>query len=1585
VTRSSHPTDQDPLAVFHPATRAWFESSFADPTAAQSQGWPAIADGRHTLICAPTGSGKTLAAFLWCLDRLMAEPVPADPQRRLRVLYVSPLKALVHDVDRNLRAPLAGISFAAQRLGEPAREVRVGMRTGDTPADERRAFGKHPPDILVTTPESLYLLLTSSSREALRGVEWVIVDEIHALANTKRGAHLALSLERLEAVADRPPQRIGLSATQRPLEAVAGYLGGRQPQEAGCEQAGEEAVAAPHRPVTIVDAGVRKQLELQVVVPVDDMTNIADNAAAPARGGPADAVRMAEYELPGTGPRQDQNSIWPQIYPRLLELIRAHRSTIVFVNSRRLSERLARQLNELAGEELVRAHHGSLAREQRVLIEEALKEGRLPGLIATSSLELGIDMGAVDLVVQVESPLSVARGLQRIGRAGHQVGEPSQGVIFPKYRGDLLECAVVTRLMHDGTIEPTVIPHNPLDVLAQQLVAAASEHEWSADDLYALARRAENFAELGRESFEAVLGMLAGQYPADEFAELKPRVVWDRVAGTVQSRRDARTVAVISGGTIPDRGLFPVFLSDGTEADGDRRGPGTRARDARQGGRRVGELDEEMVYETRAGEVLLLGASAWRVDSIERDRVLVSPAPGEPGKIPFWKGDSPGRPVELGRELGKFTREIDELARSGSAGRKRAMRRLETDHDLDERAARNLLAYLDEEREATGALPTERTIVLERFRDELGDWRICLLTPFGARVHAPWALAIEARLRERLGLEVQPLWSDDGIVIRLPSTEESGKEPVDDAEAAALVPSDEIEELVVETVGNSALFSSRFRENAARALLLPRRRPGLRTPLWQSRQRAGQLLTVASRYGSFPIILETYREVLQDVFDLPALREILAGIERREIRVVSVETRSASPFASSLLFDYIATYMYEADAPLTDRRAQALALDRDLLRELLGTDELRELLDADALAQLELELQALTPERAAGSVDQVHDLLRRLGDLSGAEVVGRVRGADERSRARAAGEWLEALAADRRAVRIRIAGEERWIAAEDAGRYRDGAGAAPPQGVPEAFLAPVHDPLRSLLARWARHHGPFLAAEPATRWGLPVGIVESALDTLVSSGVLVRGEFRPGGVAREWCDPEVLRSLRRRSLAQLRREVEPVEPRALARFLPAWQGVGSASGGAARLAEVLGQLEGLALPASALERDILPARVRGYLPRLLDELGAAGEIIWVGTGSLGKDDGRVAVYRPDRLALLLSPPEPLASTTWVHEQIRAHLSSRGASFYREILAAVLRAAVERGVRQPSERELLDAIWDLVWATELTNDTFAPLRALRWPRNGRDRRAAAPRLGATGRMGPPEAAGRWSLVSEAIATSVALAGGSTPTATERAHALAVQLLERHGVVTRDAVAAEAIVGGFSAVYPILREMEERGRVRRGYFVEGLGGAQFALPGAVDRLRAERTDPSGDRSRGLAGVLLAATDPAQPYGGTLPWPRAGDDDRRAFARAAGASVVLVDGDAALYLDRGGRSLQTFPAFESDADVAGAALSALSALLDDGRLRTLQIERIDGEPATASRYRELLEEHGFHAGYRGLALRADDRPLVPGLRNR
>ena len=1421
---------------------------------------------------------------------------------------------------------------------------RRRSRSGCGPATRAPRTGepiaRRPPDILITTPESLYLLLTSQARESLRGVEHVIVDEVHAIAGTKRGAHLALSLERLERLrpADAPPlQRIGLSATQRPLETIARFLGG----------------VGPGRDVRIVDAGTRKPLELSVVVPIDDMGRLGE--ALPLEEQPGG---------PAAGP-EARVSIWPAIHPRILELVRAHRSTIIFCNSRRLAERLAQRLNELAGEELVRAHHGSIAREQRVAIEEALKDGRLPAIVATSSLELGIDMGAVDLVIQVESPTSVARGLQRIGRAGHQVDAASRGVIFPKYRGDLLEAAVVAERMHAGAIETTTIPRNPLDVLAQQIVAMTVMDRWTVDDLHAAVTRAMPYETLGREPFEGVLAMLAGAYPSDEFAELKARVVWDRVTGIVEGRRDARVVAVTSGGTIPDRGLYGVFLVGE---------PGTP-------GRRVGELDEEMVYESRVGEVITLGASAWRIEEISHDRVVVSPAPGEPGKLPFWHGDAVGRPIELGRALGAFVGELEADLDRGSRGRTTALARLGERHDLDPLAAENLVAYLEDERGVAGALPTDRRVVVERFRDELGDWRLCLLTPFGGRVHAPWALALETRLAERLGGEVQTIWSDDGIAVRLPDAD------LDGIDALLFPDPDEIEELVVGKVADSALFAARFRENAARALLLPRRRPGTRTPLWQQRQRAADLLAVASRYGSFPILVETYRECLSDVFDLPALRDVLAGVARREITVHRVETVRASPFASSLLFDYVAAYMYEGDAPLAERRAQALTLDRDLLRELLGQEELRELLDPAALADLELALQGLADERRATTADQLHDLLRRVGDLTEAEVAARCAVPPGES----AG-WLGELAAGRRAVAVRIGGELRWIAIEDAARYRDAVGVQPPAGVPLAFLGPTAAALEGLLARFARTHGPFLSPEPALRWGLPVGVVEDALGRLLASGSLLRGEFRPGGAEREWCDPEVLRQLRRRSLARLRREVEPVEPAALGRFLPDWQGVAPLArlgggpseaappyrGSAAleRLAEVVDQLAGLPIPASILERDVLPARIPGYQPRLLDELGALGEVAWVGRGSLGRDDGRLALFRPGREALRTSAGGPGSVEAAAaerpagprHEAIRGFLARRGASFYRE-----LHAAAGGG----PDREVLDDLWDLVWAGEVTNDTFAPLRALRWARPGREARRRPGRLTS---LGPPEAAGRWSLVDGPgtddepdVETTPA-----TPSPTERSHALALALLERHGVLTREAVASEGIAGGFSAVYPILRALEEAGRVRRGYFVAGLGAAQFALPGAIDRLRSVR-DSADERERGRVH-LLAAADPANAYGAALGWPRRDDDDRRAFAagdrrafaRAAGAYVVLVDGVAALFVERGGRSLATFPAADEPA-VAGLALRALGALVADGRFRELLVARVDGLPVAESPWRPALLEAGFVPGYRGLALRA------------
>jgi ATP-dependent Lhr-like helicase len=1455
------------LSLFTPAARAWFEASFDAPTPVQEQGWAAVAGGRHTLMCAPTGSGKTLAAFLWSIDRLAAEPQPAEAER-CRVLYVSPLKALTVDVERNLRAPLRGIALQAERLGLAVPDLAVGVRTGDTPSAQRARMERHPPDVLITTPESLFLMLTSNARRILASVRWVIVDEIHSVAATKRGAHLALSLERLCALTKQEPQRIGLSATQKPLEEIARFLGGAD------------------RSVQIVDAGRRKPMEVRVEVPVEDMTQLERGVEMPS--GSAAAI--------GDDPGAPRRSIWPAIHPRLLELIREHRSTIVFVNSRRLAERLAAKLNELAGEELVRAHHGSIAREQRVAVEDALKQGRLPGIVATSSLELGIDMGAVDLVIQVEAPTSVASGMQRIGRAGHSVGDVSRGVVFPKFRGDLLECATVVERMLDGEIETTRVPRNPVDVLAQQIVAMSAMDEWHVDQLRALARRAYPFADLGDRAFEAVLEMLAGAYPADEFAELRPRIVWDRVAGTIRGRAGAQRLAVTSGGTIPDRGLYAVTLFED--------------------GKRVGELDEEMVYEMRPGEIFVLGATSWRIAEITPSQVQVTPAPGEPGRIAFWHGDTEGRPVELGIALGRTVREL------AGADENEALRRLRERSAFDDRAAHNLLAYLRDQAEATGALPDDRTVVVERFRDQLGDWRVCVLTCLGARVHAPWSLAVAARLRERLDADVQAIHSDDGFALRLPDVDRPP--PVDDL----LIDPEDVEELVTAELAGSALFAARFRENAARALLLPRRRPGERTPLWKQRQRSHDLLQVAGRHPSFPILVETYRECLSDVFDMHALRTLMSDLRSRHMRLAVADTERASPFSSSLLFDYVAQFMYEGDAPLAERRAQALSLDRDLLAELLGSAELRELLDPEATALLELQLQGLLADRFPRDADEAHDLLRRLGDLD-----------DDEAEARGiTAEWRLDLRAQRRAVRVNVGGAQRLIAAEDAALYRDALGASPPPGLPEAFLASPDDPLAALMLRYARTHVPFTAEDPARRWGLPLRDVHGALSRLAASSAVLEGEFRPGGSGREWCHPEVLRSLRRRSLAALRREIEPVPAETLGRFLPAWQGVGAGGTGVERLVEVLAQLQGLPLPVSVLERDVLPARMTDYTPRLLDELISMGEVVWVGRGALGSGDGRVALYSRSDAARLV--PEPVdVPDGELHARIREQLSQRGASFFHDLLRAI----------GGDVETLVDALWDLVWSGEVTNDTYAPLRTLGPRTRGPVQRSPRRPLM---RLAPPRAGGRWSLVSGLREPS--------PTPTEKLHALCGVLLQRHGVLTREAALAEGVPGGFAGLYPVLRAMEEAGRSRRGYFVDGLGGSQFALAGAVDRLRAEAQGES-------TVVALSAVDPANPYGVTMPWP----ESPARMARAAGAFVVLDGGRLGLFLERGGRSLTTF------GEVTAAQVQALAQAAT--RAGRLEIVSVDGGPVHGSAVAQALRDSGFGASPRGLVHWGERRALV------
>ncbi len=1529
----------DPLAALSERTRAWFERSFEGPTPAQAAGWPAIATGANTLICAPTGSGKTLAAFLWGIDRLAREPERLGSG--VKLVYVSPLKALSYDVERNLRAPLAGIGA----------EVSVGLRTGDTPQKDRQAMLRKPPDILITTPESLYLMMTSRAREILTDVEALIVDEIHAVAPTKRGAHMALTLERLERHVEveanegegreEPLQRIGLSATQRPLERIAKFLVG------------------PHRECTIVDAGIRKEMDLEIVVPVEDMADPGSSLPAPPASGDG------EPELPGPSPADIQvagdtpnrSSIWPAIYPELLRLVREHTSTIIFVNNRRGSERLAKRLNEMNGEELfeaelaeeraasseqqaagagesedeasgppearppvpldrypeiARAHHGSLAREERQVVEELLKSGQLPCLVATSSLELGIDMGAVDLVIQLESPKSVARGIQRIGRAGHELGAVSKGRIFPKFRSDLLECAVVAKRMRTGEIEETVIPRNPLDVLAQQIVAMVADEEWEVDEIERVVTAAEPYAELSREQLENVLDMLDGRYPSERFAELRPRLVWDRTAGTVRGRKGARQLAVTNAGTIPDRGLFGVHLPDG---------------------RRVGELDEEMVYEARAGQVFLLGASSWRIEEITRDRVIVTPAPGVPGAVPFWRGEGIGRPVELGRAIGEFSREAVNAEPADLA----------RDYDLDALAAENLVSYLREQQAATRVVPSDQTIVVERFRDEIGDWRLCVLSPFGGRVHAAWGLALAARIRDQFDLEADAIWSDDGIVVHLPDADEA---PSSDL---VLLDADEIEDLVVGELSGSALFGSRFREAAGRSLLIPRAYPGKRTPLWQQRLKSQSLLEVAKDFPRFPVTLETYREVLRDVLDLPALAEILRDLKCRRISLVEVETQSASPFASSLLFDYVATYMYEGDTPNAERRAAALALDRDLLRELLGQEELRELIDPVALADVEDSLQHRVEGARAVDRDQLQQILRRLGDLTTDECEERT------AEGYSAASMLGKLEAERRTVRVRIAGEERWIAAEDGGLYRDALGVPVPSGLPDSFLAGVDEPMAALMRRYARTHVPFPTAQAQRRFGVDP---TPALKGLEAAGDLIRGELLPGGSEREWCNPDVLRRLRRASLAVLRKEVEAADTAELARFLVSWQNVDAyrpAGAGPDRLREALVPLQGVALTPEVWERDVLPRRLGAYSPAWLDGLSTGGEIVWIGAGPVGRS-GRVAFYFREDVRLAGPPPANAKLDRpegEIHDAIRELLADRPA-FWIDLVADL----------DFGREEVHSALWDLAWAGEVTNDAVAPLRSPRLKASEttaarRGRRFSA-RRNATGQA----VAGRWSL-TEALFRDA-------PPSGPRMRAQAELMLERYGIVTRETVLAEGVPGGFSSLYGELSNLEILGTARRGYFVEGLGGAQFALAGAVERLRSlPRVD--GEH------VVLAVTDPAQPYGASLSWPRPplrdGDDGDgrggRRPSRVAGAYVVLRDGEPVFYVERGGKGLLRLARLD-DAQLA-AALAAVVEAVRERRLPRLGVEKIGGESIVGHQLEAALVEAGFERQPRRLVASA------------
>lgn len=1705
------------LGRFSAPTRDWFTGAFAGPTTAQVGAWEAVSSGEHALVVAPTGSGKTLAAFLWALDGLLGGPSPGaqapsgdasaapaapvepeDPTQRCRVLYVSPLKALATDVERNLRSPLVGIRQAATRAGRPIADVSVGVRTGDTPPAERRAFATKPPDILITTPESLFLVLTSAARAGLSGVRTVILDEIHAVAGTKRGAHLAVSLERLDALLDRPggpgpAQRIGLSATVRPVDAVAAFLGGAR------------AHADGGRRVVVVQPPSTKRIEVDVVVPVPDL---ADLASAPAVGTPGpDALPPGEVDL--TGPAAGappRPSIWPHVEERVVDLVAEHRSTLVFTNSRRGAERLTARMNEVWAERqgedvpdpgelqpaaapaqsgtavgvdtrdaatiLARAHHGSMSRAERTRTETELKAGRLPAVVATSSLELGIDMGAVDLVVQVGAPPSVASGLQRVGRAGHQVGAVSHGIMFPTFRGELVPAAVTATRMRRGELEALHVPANPLDVLAQQVVAMVATEDWGVADLAAVVRRAAPYSGLGDATLHAVLDMLAGRYPSEEFAELRPRIVWDRARDVLSGRPGALRLAVTSGGTIPDRGLYGVFLASGAATsdvpvDAERTGGQLR------GGKRVGELDEEMVYESRVGDTFTLGSSTWRIDDITPDRVLVTPAPGVPGRLPFWKGDAPGRPAELGRAMGAWVREVaakpDEEARAQVAAA-----------GLDPWATDNLLSYLREQEAAAGQLPTDTTLVVERFRDELGDWRVVLHSPYGARVHAPWALVIAARLRERFGVDAAAMHSDDGIVLRLPDMLSSdaafplgdglGARWADDAEAPPvgvddlLVDADEVADAVRGELGGSAMFGARFREAAARALLLPRRRPDKRQPLWQQRQRSAQLLSVAAQYPEFPILLEAVRECLQDDFDVAALTTLMRDVAARTIRVVEVTTTTPSPFAQSLLFGYTAQFLYDGDAPLAERRAAALTLDPTLLAELLGAgqSQLADLLDPVAVQRTEAELAGTAPDRQARTLEALADVVRRHGPLTTADAQARTV---EAERAQVPG-WLAELETARRVLRVRLGGVEaergeQWAAIEDAGRLRDALGVALPVGVPEVFTEVRPDPLGDLVRRHARTHGPFPAAQVAARFGLGVAVVTEVLRRLEQTGVLVQGRLRPdelGGTGDEYCDAEVLRQLRRRSLAALRAEVEPVDQQALGVFLPRWQGIDPSPRrtgglrGTDGLARAVEQLAGAAVPASALETHILPVRVADYSPAMLDELTAAGEVLWAGHGALAGHDGLVSLHPASVADLTLPPAVPVEADgfldTPLHRATLTALAGGGAYFVgglltrvREILAVQAPAtggpdspgpgARDQGPRAAgdpaadgtataSQSALTAALWDLVWAGHVTNDGLAVLRA-RLGTGATAHRTKAPaarsrNLGGAARFGLrsaslaprgtprpgsallAEAGGRWSLLPDRE---------SDPTL--RAHALAAQLLDRHGVLTRAVAPAEGVTAQFGAVYRVLAALEQAGQVRRGYFVEHLGGSQFALPGAVDRLREdartverarEQAAEDADDAVGSPGsadpwspapsrtertpfvVTLAATDPANPYGAALAWPLPSAADGLATGatglhrpgRKAGAVVVLVDGALVLYVERGGRTVLTFT---QDPALLDVAASRLADAVRTGNLGRMTLHRADGAAlleaeALRSPLGRALASAGFTPTPRGLRLR-------------
>lgn len=1407
------------LEDFAQATQSWFRKSFANPSPVQIAGWPHLRAGKHALLLAPTGSGKTLAAFLSCIDSLLHRPKPERPG--FRVLYISPLKSLAYDIDKNLRVPLNGITELSPT---PLSEISVDIRTGDTSASMRQKQARNPGDILITTPESLYLLLGSKAREGLRTIETVIIDEIHAVSGTKRGVHLFLSLERLDILCNREVQRIGLSATQRPLDRIANLLGG-------------------DRKVEIVDCQSPPLLDLQIEMPPEVLP---DEDAAPQ---PVDA--------------KPNKGMWPAILPRLLQSIQSHTTTLVFCNSRRLAERIAQELNDLAGEDICKAHHGSVARSLRVSTEEALKRGQLRSLVATSSMELGIDVSSIDLVVQIGSPSSVSQGLQRVGRAGHSLGIRSQGLIIPKFRGDLLEATAIAQGMRLGHIEECTVPENCLDVLAQQIVAMVSAEDRNVAQLLATIRRAYSFRNLSIEAYYAVLDMLSGRYTESEMPQLRPRITWDRQEDRLMARKGSKMISLINGGTIPDRGLYAVHLG--------------------QGGPRIGELDEEMVYEARAGECFLLGASTWRILEITRDQVIVSPAPGESGKMPFWRGEGPGRPASLGQKLGAIARELSALDDH------ECKTRLIEEYLLSPDAADHLHAYLRTQQQASGVIPSDQCIVVERFCDEVGDWRVCILSPFGSRVHAPWSMAISAKLSEH-GIEnPQMHWTDDGIALHLPDT---GRE----LDLSLLLPScEELQELIVSALAGSALFATRFRENAARALLLPKQRPGKRTPLWLQRLKSQQLLDATKSIPGFPIGMETYRECMLDVFDLPALENLLKQIHDTSIAIHSVETTSPSPFARGLVYSFVAAYLYEGDAPSAERKAAVLNLDRALLRDLLGSEDLREFIELEVVELVDEELQFLSEDRLVRNADELHDMLRSLGNLSEHAITERSSNDPQ--------PWLASLASSGRACLLQLSGPL-WVATENAAAYRDALGVTLPEGIPVSLLETVPDAIYDICLRYAARRKPFTETELAQEFGLELPKAREILSELENRGRILRGNFTPGKTCEEWCNGDVLRRIRKRSLARLRAQIAPVSGAQYTNFLCEHHGINAPGQGLPALRTAIDMLAAQPLPWSEIESRILPSRISNYHPSMLDALCASGEVLWVGAGSLGKSDGKVRlVLRHKAHALLpaceeLGPDAPALATS-----IDQELQSRGASFL---------AALALNSDLGDSEEIESALGYLLWNGRITNDTVAYLRGLKT----RPRRESAKRKVRMQRI-----AGRWSSSVE-----LALEEKSAADILLRSQAL----LDCFAVVSREL--GPCIGGNYSSLASVYRLMEDQGKLRRGLFVDGLEGVQYCRAGVVDSLR---TPPA------QVGQVLAACDPASPWGNTLGWPA----HLGSVSRRAGSTLYLWQGHPICYVESGRTKLVTFGRDERLDKVITHLLPAMAAK------RSARITTIDGEAAALS----------------------------------